>query len=177
MKINVLVGTLESKSEIIFQQLINKDFLIGRKIINFAGLDGIGGVKSINYNLCKKQFNFCLEQLSDLKKENFFFSGLGCALFAEQLITDYPNFNYYFFKNKNTQLKKSTIQKILDTTETSEEWVIETEFKILNIFENLTNKLNLNWVPCQESIFYKNFQPDPIDSSLLISDIQLNKNE
>ena len=33
MKINVLVGTLESKSEIIFQQLINKDFLIGRKII------------------------------------------------------------------------------------------------------------------------------------------------
>lgn len=171
MNINILIGTLESKIEIIFRQLIFQDLSGGRNITHFPGLDGIGGTEVLSYELSKKQLNYCLMNLpiKAKEKENWFFSGLGCSLFAEELIKEYPHFNYYFLKNSNTQVSKDTIQKILDTTETTESWVIEAEFKIINALDNLTKKLNLNWIPLAESKFFVDITTNKLSSDLLIS--------
>jgi hypothetical protein len=162
MDINVFLGTMGSRLGIIMDNTVEfckLDYeVIRRPIGHLSGIDAIGGVESLSFNLCKNQINF---QIESIKQNNFnnhkiFFTGIGCSIYAKELINEYPDFNYYFIKNKYNVIDERTIDKLLDLADITKDWIEETNKNVTTVFDNLTNQLNLNWIPYSECTYLEN---------------------
>lgn len=171
MSVNVFLGSLGSRVGSIFRDIGSDEQSIRRGVGHLAGIDAIGGVDALSFGMCKRQLEFHINNLySNLNdSRQLFVTGLGCTLYAREFIKEYPNFNYYFFRNSKNRLGRGVVEKILDMADVSEEWILETDSKINHLFDEMTTELNLTWVPYIDSNFFKNATKDEMYQEVITS--------